>query len=1486
MKVAGSFVRTAMGFTKVALGAAALSGLIGATGRAQAQAPYLLPYTIKILAGGGTAPTVGASCTSPTTGVVGTAYDTMGNGCPVDSPAVVAGAASDLHDVVVDQQGNVYFLDNGSSTGAVRRIDAHTGIITVFVGSYVIQTNLCAATQDKYGDGCPASDGKANAGTNASGNTGNLGKARGIGITKNGDVFVADYSNSVAHKVAAATGLMTMVAGSLASSTKLTSNGGAKGFSGDGGIAFNPLATPTPQGAALNADRGITADVYGDVFIADSTNQVVRLVYEGGPAAATLITLTNPGKTPTLGYIYTVVGSDANAPSAATAGAIGDGGLASGAELSTPEDVEVDLNGNLFIGDIGNNKVRVVYAGGAAVANLIALTNSGATAQVGFIYTVVGGGSTTYTAPAQVLATSIAIGNPRKLTLDSRGNIFIADNGNNIIWFVDIATGYMRPIAGTFSSTTPAPAALCTAKTDALGDNCPATAAALYANSAMGVTIDSQENLYIGDSGDQRLRKVFTNQTFPTTVAGTTVAQTLEVHFAAGDTPAALNPYLITGSSDFSVASATCNAPNADKTEDCLLLINFTPSKAGAEIGTLTVASTLNGSASFGLSGVGVAASVALDPGTTASFASALSSPQGIAQDAAGNTYVADTGHNKVLKFASAGNPVVIAGTGASGYTGDGLAATAATLNGPKAVAVTRSGLIYIADTGNNAIRLVNPLTGVITTVAGAATAVCNDANDTLGDGCIGTAATFNKPAGLAADASGNVYVADTGNSLIRELTASGYVLPYAGGTAKCSAGDTYGNGCPATSLTSGSAVFANPTGLAMDSAGNLFVADTGNNEIREINGGTYNVTAIAGTGQAGASGNGGTATGAQLNAPTGVAVDAADNVYIADTGNSVIRVVNASGIINSTAGTLSAPGTGTLPGSAFAVQLSSPGGVVANGLGALVVLDSGNNRAFTDNRGSVTYNFGRTNLGFASPTLQIQQTSTGSASTTLNSPLFTPTPALPFALAPTTGSTGCSTGALTPGASCFLIASFTPSATQLGNFSATYTESTSTVTNTPTPFVSLSGVGAVLTTTTSLTVVTTPATGSPQYSIPFVVTTTVTPASCNTAAPGCFPTGTVTFFVAGTQVGLPIAVSATGTASQTISGLNVGTYAVTAVYSGDLYYASSSAPSLAVTVTRGSTTTAVALSPSTGLQFSAFNMTAQVTAATSNVPTGTFTFYAGTVNIGTAPVNSRTGAGPLLDTLAATQPLIPTHYQNYGLNAGTYAITAVYSGDTNYAPSTSAVATLTIQADPATFAVSLAPSTAGTAQGSTASVVATVTANNTFNGTVAFTCTNLPANAICTFGPPTSLAFVAVPGVPTEQQINITLWTDVTNGVTQTTSQFATPHRPFAPRRGESALAALLGWPVLLSSFAGILAFRRRLRSNPRTLRLLTLAGLFGILAGGSIVMSGCSGSSFSTAITPVGTYTVNFVATGPGSTMVSTPITFIVAQGATGQL
>ena len=968
----------------------------------------------------------------------------------------------------------------------------------------------------------------------------------------------------------------------------------------------------------------------------------------------------------------------------------------------------------------------------------------------------------------------------------------------------------------------------------------------------MGVSVDTFGQIYITDTGDMRLRRGTLQPGLRRPpAAGTNVAQILQVHFAPGDGPALTNPYNVTGSADFTVSTSTCTV-NIDTTQDCLLTVNFKPSIGGSDTARLAVASITNGTSVFNLSGTGTAASIALDPGTTALVASGLNAAQGIALDPAGNTLVADTANNRILRYpAGSSTPTIIGAT--------------AGLKAPRAVGSAPDGTLYIADTGNNIIRRVDSNTGVITTVAGGATSVCSTATDAFGDGCLGTAGILNAPAGLTVDSDGNVFISDTGNNILRELSASGYLSYVAGGAATvCAAtgtngADTLGNGCPAAQ-----SIFTGPTALALDSARNLYIADTGDNEVREVVSASSLVVRIAGNRQAGSSGNGGTANVALLTGPTGVAVDAAANVYIADTGNNAIRVVSA-GIINTLAGSAFTAGTGTLPGSASLVQLTTPSALATTPAGRLTILDSGNARAFTIDRGSVAYNFGRTKLTASSPVLQIQETSTGNTTATSPSPLFTVTGSgsTQFTLTPT-GSNGCSAPlSLAPGSSCLLAAQFTP--TVLGAANAVYTESATNTINNPVPFVSLSGTGAVLTATTTTVAIS----GTPQYAVPFTVTATIVPTACNPdPAATCIPTGTVTFFADGLQQGLLVNLPANGVASTTISGLTVGRHTITAIYSGDNFYASSTSASVIAVIAQGPTTTTVTASSQSTAQFSPVTLTATVAGPTTNVPTGSISFYAGTVLLGTASVNNLTGKASLSDATSS-----------FNLPAGTYALTAVYSGDANYAPSTSAAYSLTIAADAATFSAQLVnganvqQTTVGTAQGSTGQAYLNITPSNTFNGVVTFACVGMPSFSDCTFSP-TSLTFAPVPGVAVTQQTQVTLFTDINPAVIN-----ASISRP----AGTTAFATLLGWPVLLSSIVLVFGFRRRLRGA----RLLSLVALFGILAGGATVLTGCGSTVAApgTYLTPPGVYTVQVIAKS-GATTISTPVTFTVTAGVPGQL
>ena len=254
----------------------------------------------------------------------------------------------------------------------------------------------------------------------------------------------------------------------------------------------------------------------------------------------------------------------------------------------------------------------------------------------------------------------------------------------------------------------------------------------------------------------------------------------------------------------------------------------------------------------------------------------------GPAGDSSGNIYIADSFHNVIYKISSAGILTTVAGigTGSGGFSGDGGPATSAELNIPKGmlfstpsgIFVDTAGNIFIADTLNNRIREIVLSTGKIQTVAGGG-------SNGLGDGGPATSAELNEPSGVFVDTAGNIFIADSGNNRIREVVAStGKIQTVAGnGTAGFS-----GDGGPATS-----AEFFIAEGIFVDTAGNIFIADFGNERIRKVVASTGKIQTVAGSGTEGFSGDGGPATSAELNGPSGVFVDTAGNIFIADTENN-----------------------------------------------------------------------------------------------------------------------------------------------------------------------------------------------------------------------------------------------------------------------------------------------------------------------------------------------------------------------------------------------------------------------------------------------------------------------------------------------------------------------------------------------------------------------------------------------------------------------
>ncbi len=300
--------------------------------------------------------------------------------------------------------------------------------------------------------------------------------------------------------------------------------------------------------------------------------------------------------------------------------------------------------------------------------------------------------------------------------------------------------------------------------------------------------------------------------------------------------------------------------------------------------------------------------------------AARFANPADVAVDAAGVIYVADAANHTVRKVTPAGNVTTLAGVAGVSGSNDGTAG--AQFNHPTGVAVDTAGNVFVADTNNNEVRKV--------TAAGAVTTLAGLAGTTGSADGSGSAARFNGPSGIVADAAGNLYVADTLNHTIRKITPGGAVSTIAG-----SAGTSgFANG------TSSAALFHGPQGLALDAAGDLFVADTNNNAIRKLVIATSVVTTVAG--QAGASGStDGANSQAQFHFPSGVAVDAAGNIYVADTENSTLREIVPSGAVNTPAG--QAGVSGSTDGAGTAAAFAFPTGVAVDSSGNVYVADTNN---------------------------------------------------------------------------------------------------------------------------------------------------------------------------------------------------------------------------------------------------------------------------------------------------------------------------------------------------------------------------------------------------------------------------------------------------------------------------------------------------------------------------------------------------------------
>lgn len=332
-----------------------------------------------------------------------------------------------------------------------------------------------------------------------------------------------------------------------------------------------------------------------------------------------------------------------------------------------------------------------------------------------------------------------------------------------------------------------------------------------------------------------------------------------------------------------------------------LIIVFFTPSKINAQCDNTDV-TTFAGMTGIPGSMDGV--------GTAASF----SGPEDVAADGAGNIYVADRYNHLIRKISPTGEVSIFAGTGAIGNTnGTG---TAASFSGPRAVATDAAGNVYVADYGNQLIRKITPA-GVVTTFAGSG----------AGGGMNGTgiAASFSRPIAVATDVVGNVYVVEFQGDRIRKITPTGEVTTLAGG----SRGNTNGPGAIAS--------FYFPSGIVIDAAGNAYVADRLNNLIRKITpAGEVSTFAGSGTG----SSIDGVGIAASFSVPSGITIDAAGNLYVTEFSSHLIRKITPTGVVTTIAGTGTA---GSTNDTGTAASFSIPLGLTMDAAGNLYVADSGN---------------------------------------------------------------------------------------------------------------------------------------------------------------------------------------------------------------------------------------------------------------------------------------------------------------------------------------------------------------------------------------------------------------------------------------------------------------------------------------------------------------------------------------------------------------
>ena len=637
-------------------------------------------------------------------------------------------------------------------------------------------------------------------------------------------------------------------------------SGGGGSLSSESVTASGGVATTTFRGS-MPGEVIVEASASGALGVTVIVS-VLRVPSQTGPFGPPPVLEIGPGE------IGTIAG-----------GWIGDGGPATEAGLNSPQALFVDGAGNLYIADNGNNRIRKVDTSG-------------------IITTVAGTGDKGFRVDEGGPATDAQIALPLAVTVDALGNIYLAQT--RTVWKVDIS-GIITRAAGSGSIL------------DTGGDGEPATDTKVEGISA--ISVDGSGNLFIAQDRSNRVRKVDASGIISTA--------------ASVDNPSSLavdasgNLYILSGQG---VALVLKMAPSGTITtiagggSGSL----FTEGGPATQVALSASSISVDAAGNLYIFGNDRILRVDLSGAITTVVTGDIGVGSGIAVNNAGEIYIgfrpsgSPPFDHRVLKIGTDGSIVTVAGS-----IGDGRPATQASMIDPQGIIMDNAGNIYIADSGNGRVRRVDP-TGTITTIAGGGTETGSGWPDFIEFVGPATEAALN-PSGLALDASGNLYIAEW--SKIRKVDPSGIITTVVGGGSFGNLGD----GGPATE-----AYLNFARDVSVDASGNIYIAESGNHRVRKVDPSGI-ITTVAGTGTQGLSGDGGQATGAKLNSPYGVFADGSGNVYIADSQNNRVRKVDPSGTITTVAGKR---GSGPLEENIPAIEanLSGPSAVFVDGSGNLFI--------------------------------------------------------------------------------------------------------------------------------------------------------------------------------------------------------------------------------------------------------------------------------------------------------------------------------------------------------------------------------------------------------------------------------------------------------------------------------------------------------------------------------------------------------------------